>query len=54
MIAYMRQQVLLSLNRVDENEPLLRKPEPLELLKLMQMGPHLPHNLIDLKPLHDD
>ena len=48
----MRQQVLLGLNRVDPNEPLLRKPQqPPELPTYMQVGPHLPHDLIDIEPL---
>jgi hypothetical protein len=54
MITYIRQQVLLSLNQVNENEPLLRKPEPPELPELMQIGPHLPHDMIDLEPLYND
>ena len=54
VIDYMRQQVLLSLNRADPNKPLLKKPQPVELPQLMQIGPHLPHKLIDLEPLHHD
>jgi hypothetical protein len=39
IIAYMRQQVLLGLNRVDPAEPLLRKPQELELPERMRIGP---------------
>ena len=50
----MRQQVLLGLNRVNLMEPLLSKPKLLELLKRMKIGPQLPHDLMDLEPLHSD
>ena len=50
----MRQQVLLDLNRVNPIEPLLSKPNLLELLERMIIGPQLPHDLIDLEPLHGD
>ena len=39
VIAYMRQQVLLDLNRVDLMEPLLSKPKQLELPERMIIGP---------------
>jgi len=48
----MRQQVLLGLNRVDPMEPLLSKPKLPELPERMKIGPQLPHDLIDLEPLH--
>jgi hypothetical protein len=54
VINYMRQQALLGLNRVDPMEPFLRIPKPLELPERMKIGPQLPHNLIDLEPLHGD
>ena len=48
----MQQQVLISLNQFDPTKPLLRKPQQQpELPPLMQIGPHLPHDLIDLEPL---
>ena len=33
-------------------EPLLSKPKLPELLERMKIGPQLPHDLIDLEPLH--
>jgi hypothetical protein len=50
VIIYMQQQVLLRLNRVDSNEPLLMTPQPPELPLRMQIGPHLPNALIDIEP----
>ena len=54
VIAYMRQQVLLSLNRINPDKPLLSKPQPPELPHHMQIGPHLPNELVDLEPLHNE
>ena len=53
-IAYMRQQVLLGLNRVNPIEPLLRKPQEPELPERMQIGPQLPNELLDPEPLYSD
>jgi len=39
VITYMRQQVLLSLNRLDSAEPLLSKPQEPELPERMKIGP---------------
>ena len=50
----MRQQVLIKLNRLNWNEQMLLKPQPLELLPLMQMGLYLLHEFVDLEPLQDD
>jgi hypothetical protein len=46
--------VLLGLNRVNLIEPLLSKPKPLELLERIKIEPLLPHDLLDLEPLHSD
>ena len=54
VIAYMRQQVLLDLNRVDPTEPLLSKPKLPELPERIKIGPQLPHDLVDLEPLHSN
>jgi hypothetical protein len=54
VIAYMRQQVLLGLNRVDPTEPLLSEPKLPELPERMKIGPQLPHDLVDLEPLHSN
>ena len=54
VIAYMRQQVLLSLNRVNPVEPLISKPQEPELLERMKIGPQLPNQLLDLEPLYGD
>jgi len=33
-------------------EPLLSKPKLLKLPERMKIGPQLPHDLLDLEPLH--
>ena len=54
VIAYMRQQVLLSLNRVDPAEPLISRPQEPEPPERMKIGPQLPNQLLDLEPLYGD
>ena len=53
-IAYMQQQVLLGLNRVDPAKPLLRKPQEPELPERIQIGPQIPNELLDPEPLYSN
>ena len=46
--------MLIKLNRLDWNEQTLSKPQPPKLPPLIQMGPYLLYELVDLEPLQDD